>query len=178
MEIYKNIDECLTEISDGKIVVRAGFPMLPLLCMVLGVSLALLASFYEPLKTASAWQLGLYFFSVVFLVVGAFRFFSREKSYCYSPTNEEVRRVSLFFNGEDAHKMQKICEEGRFGELVGSYSDHDSAFRLIVYGTELGGVYFFQMAKYEPFDYFPLSQPLSCEGAAAESLRQLLQSIK
>ena len=178
METYKNIDDCLMEISEGKVVESHPFPTLPLLFVVVGVSLALLAAFYEPLSSSSTWQLVAYFLSVVLLIVGVIRFFSREKQYIYSPTNEEISRISLFFNGEDANKMQRICEEGCFGDLANSYCDHDSAFRMVVYGTERGDIYYVQMAQYKPFDYFPLSQPLCCEGVAAESLCQLLQTVR
>ena len=71
--------------------------------------------------------------------------------------------------------MERIYAAGNYLELKKFRVDRDSSYRMVLYGTESGSVYYTQLMKYESFVYIPISSVVCCEGEKAEAVRSLLK---
>ncbi|MCQ2218800.1 MAG: hypothetical protein MJZ33_10040 [Paludibacteraceae bacterium] len=177
MESFKDIESCLVELSNGDIVERQESIARSLFFFSFGIVLLLLGRYNEYLANVVTWQLTIYFVSVIFFLAGVMKFFFRKTHYLYLPTKEVMQRIELNFNSTEVGQIERTYGSGNFVGMYEFRSDCNSCYRMVLYVTKNGEVCFVQLMKYEPFEFYPVTQAHRCEGEQLQSIRVLLRRM-
>lgn len=178
MEDYREIDDSLAEKYSGEVSERKESLAFPFLLVMVGIAIAMLGRLSETMYAEDYLQWMIYFTGIVFFVAGVVKALARKTIYVYMPTQETLQRLELNFDSKEEGRVERTFKSGNFSELYGFRSNCNSCYTLILYGTKSGRVYYTQLTKYEPFDFFAVSDIMRSVGDDALALRSLLCRLK
>lgn len=177
MESYKDIEVSLVEVSNGDVVECKESFAQSLLYATVGVVLLVVSRNSEALAREDAWLLSCYMISVAFLIAGAVKFFFRKTKFLYLPTREKMRRTEVCLNTKEEPKILEALERGDFAAIGNFRAGCDAPYRMVVYGSKKSDVMYVQLLKYQPFEFFAITESIRCEGVQLQSLRELLRQV-
>lgn len=175
MENLESIQSLLNHDSFQNIEKKKQSKVMPSLLIIISILLAIIP--ICGISHAKYVHMGLYMIAVTLLIIGIVLFVvaSHNFSYYYIPTGKKLKHHKVFVgNGDIAVIKPDILanKEPNFDKIENKAS---SGHYLDILGTDDGKYYLIQLIEYIPYDYRTTTPVLTCEGACANALHNLIR---
>lgn len=177
MENYIEIDTYLGNMENQVIEVKSKSIVGALIIIILSCLLVVVAS--TPVITNQVASMSLIVIGIITLIYGILKLWSdrtrNKQVFVYQPTNEKMKRISIYVDSKDMLRVQNCIAKQNFAELMQVKKLMTSGHYIDILGTDSGKCYVMQMLDYVPHQFEPVSEVVVLTDENAEVIDHLVK---
>ena len=118
---------------------------------VIGVSLCF--------ENGSDFKMPLIFISTMLFIYGIAKFFSTDKIYIHTPSEEEMKMQILYFDSKEKYSIIDMLRKGETDKIKEKGSDNcDLPVKVELYSTDSGSIALYRVYNYIPYTFEPMTE--------------------
>ncbi len=160
MENYKDINTYLEDNGNQNIEVKSKSIACALVIIIVSALLVIVAA--TPVIANQVLSMSLIVLGAIAIIYGILKLWSdktrNKQVFIYQPTNEKMKRMSVYVDSNDMLKVQNCIAKNNYAELSNVKKLMTSGHYIDILGTGSGKCYVLQMLDYVPHQFEPVSE--------------------